>query len=71
MDRLVLTSIESFLLERGEIVCTNNTPSHLSYVCDDVLWSTVLGPLLFPIYINDLPLSISYIIRLEPRAYPK
>ena len=52
----------SYLSNRKQCVLFNHELSDLSNVCTGVLHGYILGPLLFLIYINDLPYFIKKII---------
>ena len=45
----------AFLYDRKQCVCLNSACSTSSYVTSGVIQGSVLGPLLFTMYINDLP----------------
>src|SRR4030088_2241731 len=55
----LLKSIESFLSNRYQAVRVANTMSSTMPVCSGIPQGSVLGPLLFVIFVNDLPDCLS------------
>ena len=56
--------IQNFLATRTQKVVVDGSFSDIAHVGFGVPQGTVLGPILFPCYINDLPSSVSSDVRL-------
>ena len=60
----LLSWLKAFLTDRSQYVILNNMKSYATSVLSGVPQGTVLAPLLFLIYINDLPTCVQNKVRL-------
>ena len=58
IDGMNLKWIEAFLSDRTQVVCVNGEYSEVTSVLSGIPQGSVLGPILFVLYINDLPESV-------------
>ena len=59
-----LKLFQSYLTNRSQYTTVNNIPSDTNNITCGVPQGSTLGPLLFIIYVNDLPLSTKLKVRL-------
>ena len=62
MRGIALEWIKDYLLNRKQYVVYNNTKSNISSVEIGVPQGSILGPLLFLIYVNELPNNIIHTV---------
>ena len=61
---LPLKLFQSYFQNRQQFTSVNNVSSHMNNIMCGVPYGSTLGPLLFNIYINDLPLTSKLQVRL-------
>ena len=61
---------KSYLGDRKQIVVANGTSSESEIVSCGVLQGSMLGPLIFLCYVNDMSMSVKYKLGQETRIIP-
>ena len=64
IDGKLLKLLENYLVDRQQRVVLNGWTSSLQNIYADVSQDSVLGPLLFLIYINDLPAGLTSMCKI-------